>query len=268
MEREISDGNGAGHVPRDGNLDLADEAPGLQRDAAPDYLAPIDVAAPVSGHVPPPDRAASPVESPEQDWAAASAVVFPALRPVGTSGIRVDGIDREVLAAQGSRNHAQPLVDEGPCELAVVYALRAEGFDVIVNADHLLTWGIEPAEIQDAALRNLAAWSATAGWASEVSGARRLLSSDSGGGWDASRILLPEARDHIATELGGEGRILIGLPERHLLVAGSLAPDDPEFASLFGDFIAEQAGAADEPIDRRVFELVDGRLVEFAPAPA
>jgi hypothetical protein len=27
--------------------------------------------------------------------------------------------------------------------------------------------------------------------------------------------------------------------------------------------VLEQSGGADEPVDRRVFELVDGRLVEF-----
>ena len=59
------------------------------------------------------------------------------------------------------------------------------------------------------------------------------------------------------------GRILIGLPERHLLTAGSLRAGDDEFAVLFADFIVEASGGADEPIDRRVFELVDGRLVEF-----
>lgn len=60
------------------------------------------------------------------------------------------------------------------------------------------------------------------------------------------------------------GRILVGIPERHLLTAGSLGPNDPEFAALFADFVLEQSGAADEPIDRRLFELVDGRLVVFA----
>ena len=59
-------------------------------------------------------------------------------------------------------------------------------------------------------------------------------------------------------------RILVGLPDRHLLTAGSLRPDDDDFAALFADFVVEQSGGADEPIDRRVFELVDGRLVEFA----
>ena len=91
-----------------------------------------------------------------------------------------------------------------------------------------------------------------------------MASSDTGNGWDAARILLPEVVDHIVAELGSAGRILIGLPERHLLTAATLRPDDPEFAALFADFVVEQSGGADEPIDRRVFELVDGRLVEFA----
>ena len=52
------------------------------------------------------------------------------------------------------------------------------------------------------------------------------------------------------------------------MTAGSLRPGDDDFASLFADFIVEQSGGADEPIDRRVFELVDGRLVEFAGDPA
>ena len=48
------------------------------------------------------------------------------------------------------------------------------------------------------------------------------------------------------------------------MTAASLAPDDLEFAQLFADFVIEQSGGADEPIDRRVFELVGGHLVEFA----
>jgi hypothetical protein len=48
------------------------------------------------------------------------------------------------------------------------------------------------------------------------------------------------------------------------LTAGSLRPDDADFATLFADFVLEHSGGADEPIDRRVFELVDGRLIEFS----
>ena len=69
---------------------------------------------------------------------------------------------------------------------------------------------------------------------------------------------------NLVEELGAFGRILIGIPERHLLTAASLRPGDDDFAALFAEFIVEQSGGADEPIDRRVFELVDGRLVEFS----
>jgi hypothetical protein len=264
MERDPSGGSDYG---RDDARDLGDEPPASFRDTAPDVLSPIDISSPVSGHVPgyalrtPPTSAA---QSPEHDWEAAAPLLFPLLRPAGTQGLAVTEIDATVLAAEASRNHSQPLLDEGPAGLSVVYAIPGVGFDVIVNADHLLSWGVDVAAIQDAALGNLAAWSATAPWTDEVSGERRLISSDTGEGWDAARILLTDVRDKLVAELGGVGRVLIGLPERHVMVAGALRPGDDEFAALFGEFVLEQSGAADEPVDRRIFELVDGRLVEFA----
>ena len=266
----MDDLQGGRDYGRDLARDLGDEPPVSIRDTAPDVLAPIDISAPVSGHVPPPAVPAgghSIAESPEHDWAAAEPLLVPLLRPSGTQGMPVTDLDALALAAD-TRSHSQPLVDEGPCELAVVYAIPATGFDVIVNGDHLVSWAVGVADVQDAALRNLAAWSSSAAWTDEVSGERRLISSDTGDGWDAARILLPEVREHLVTELGGSGRVLIGLPERHLLVAGALRPDDDEFATLFADFVLESSGAADEPVDRRVFELVDGRLVEFAGVAA
>jgi hypothetical protein len=32
---------------------------------------------------------------------------------------------------------------------------------------------------------------------------------------------------------------------------------------MFADYVADRARGADEPIDHRLFELVDGELVEF-----
>jgi len=244
--------------------ELGDESIPALRDGPPDYLAPIDASAPVSGHSPAREPTSSPADAPEQDWGHARDLLYPAFRPVGTQGLAMDTIDREVMAAHSAQSHAQPLLDEGPAGLPVVYTLDAGAYDIVVNGDHLLAWGVEPSEVQDAALKNLGAWSATAAWTDEVSGERRLISSDTGNGWDAARILLPEVVEHIVTELGAAGRILIGIPERHLLTAASLRPDDPDFAALFADFVVEQSGGADEPIDRRVFELVDGRLVEFS----
>ncbi|MEO8437628.1 MAG: hypothetical protein ABI562_04155 [Chloroflexota bacterium] len=261
MEREP---NGGSDVGRDFERDIADESPGAVRDAAPDYLAPIDASARVSGHSPAPEPTSSPANMPEQDWATAKGLLYPAFRPVGTQGLALDSIDRETLAAHAEKSHAQPLIDVGPAELPIVYTIDAGAYDIVVNGDHLLSWGVEPSAVQDAAIQNLAAWSATAPWTDEVSGDRRLISSDTGNGWDAARILLPDVVAHLVTELGSVGRILVGLPERHLMTAGSLRVGDDDFATLFAEFIVEHSGGADEPIDRRVFELVDGRLVEFS----
>jgi hypothetical protein len=249
MER---DSQGGSDVGRDYQRDLGDEPTSAIRDSPPD--------------TPAPEPTSSAADAPEQDWNSARGLLYPAFRPVGTQGLALESIDRETLAAHASTSHAQPLIDVGPAELPIVYTIDAGAYDIIVNGDHLLSWGVEPSEVQDAAMRNLAAWSATASWTDEVSGERRLISSDTGHGWDAARILLPEVVAHLVAELGPFGRILVGIPERHLLTAGSLRPDDADFATLFGDFVLEQSGDADEPIDRRVFELVDGRLVEYVAA--
>lgn len=261
MER---DPQGGSDVGRDRERDFGDEPPPTIRDSAPDYLAPIDASAPVSGHSPAPEPSSSPADSPEQDWTRARDLLYPSFRPVGTQGLSLESIDRETLAAHAAQSHAQPLIDVGPAELPVVYTIDAGAYDIVVNGDHLLAWGVQPSEVQDAAMANLATWSATAAWTDEISGDRRLISSDTGNGWDAARIMLPEVVAHLVAELGSFGRILIGLPERHLMTAGSLRPNDDDFATLFAEFIVEHSGGADEPIDRRVFELVDGRLVEFS----
>ena len=254
---------GGSDIGRDLERDLGEIPPSTIRDTPPDYLAPIDADAPVSGHVPPPESSVSIAESPEHDWETARALVFPAFRPVGTQGLAVESFNRDALAGHSGQSHAQPLLDQGLAGLPVVYTMDAGGYDIVVNGDHLLSWGVEPSDVQDAAIGNLATWSSSAAWVVEESGTRRLVSSQTGEGWDAARILLPETIQRLATELAGAGRILVGIPERHLLTAGSLSPGDDEFAALFADFVIEQSGGADEPVDRRVFELVDGRLVEF-----
>lgn len=268
MERDpFGTGDGGSDVGRDHERSLGDEPTAALRDAPPDYLTPIDPSSPVSGHVPPPESTGSAFDTPEHDWSLARGLLYPSFRPVGTQGQSILDLDLDPTASSG-KIHSQPLIDDGPAGLPVVYALNAGAFDVIVNGDHLRSWGISPVELQDAAMRNLAAWSATAPWTDETSGERRLVSSDSGDGWDAVRILLPEVVEHLTRELGPHGRILVGLPERHLLVAGSLRANDDEFASLFADFVVETSGGADEPVDRRVFEIVGGRLVEFAGVAA
>jgi hypothetical protein len=83
---------------------------------------------------------------------------------------------------------------------------------------------------------------------------------------DAARILLDEVRSRLVSDLAPARRILVGLPERDLLIAAGLADGDEDFAALFGHYVADRAQAADDPIDDRIFELVDGELVEFRAA--
>jgi hypothetical protein len=225
-------------------------------------LRPIDPDAPVSGHVRSVEHPGAIAASPEHDWSAASSLLMPLLRPAGTSGTPLGGVDTAWLESEANRAHSyQVIVDPGPAGLVVVYALPANGFDVIVNGDHLVSWHVDGPTLRDAALANLAAWSGTAPWSDEVDGQRRLLSSETGDGWDASRILLPEVRTLIGRELAAAGRVVVGVPERHLLVAASMAPGDSEFEAQFSAFVVERADAAEEPIDRLLFELRGGELM-------
>jgi uncharacterized protein YtpQ (UPF0354 family) len=204
--------------------------------------------------------------APEHSWEAAAPLLYPVLRPAGTPGLHLDTIETPTSAA----GNVSPLLDDGPVGLEIAYALTAGGFDVLANGDHLAAWSVSPATLREAAFRNLEAWAAGASWSMDAAGGRRVISSDTGDGWDASRILLPDAIAHLVGELGGPGdRVLVGLPARHLLVAGTLHGDDPEFATLFADFILDYAGDSDESIDRRLFELREGQVTLFDPsAPA
>ncbi|MGH2407274.1 MAG: hypothetical protein ACRDF7_04230 [Candidatus Limnocylindrales bacterium] len=242
--------------------ELVDDGP----PARPAVLGPFADDGQVSGHRPATGSGSTIAEAPEQNWAAARDRVFPILRPPGTVGADPD-VPLDVLRATHAI-HTAPLVVPGPAGMVVSFAMQGDGFDILVNGEHLLSWGVGAAQLAAAAGANLASWSAGAGWTDEISGQRRILSSDVGGGHDAARILLAEVREHLARELTAGAapgtRVLIGLPERHLLLAGALAPGDDEFGALFHDFVAEHAQDADEPIDPRVFELVAGELAWYA----
>ena len=203
----------------------------------------------------------APSLAPEHDWAAAAGVILPALRPAGTVG--VDGRNLEVPSGAGLPG--KPLIAVGPAGLALGYVIPGKGFDVLVGAEHLLSWGVGPEAVHAAAMANLAAWSRGAPWVDEVEGRWRAVSSDSGEGMDAARILLPEVRAQLAADLGAVGRVLIGLPDRHVLIATGLPEGDEEFVTMFAAYVAILWDGADEPLDGRVFELVDGELVVFDP---
>jgi hypothetical protein len=205
-----------------------------------------------------PDRV-PPSLAPEHDWSAASQLIRPALRPVGTSG--VDG--RELRIPTGGSMPGKTVLKPGPAGLPIVYVLPGAGFDVVVSVDHLLAWGVGPDQVHAAAMANLGSRSTDLVWTDEVGGDRKILWLDRGDGMDAARILLADVRAHLRSNLGAAGRVLVGLPERDLLIAAGLAEGDADFPALFAQYVADRAEAADEPIDDRVFELLDGELVVF-----
>jgi hypothetical protein len=244
----------------------AADATGDPSEAPPAHLGRFAADGQVSGHRPASASGTPVTESPEHDWGAARSLVYPILRPSGTTGADPD-VPLDVLRSIRA-SHTVPLVAPGPCGLVVSFALQGAGFDILVNGEHLLSWGLDAGTLAAPAGANLAAWSASVGWTDEISGSRRILSSDAGGGHDAARILLAEVRQHLGGELTANAapgtRVLVGVPERHLLLAGALGPADEEFAALFHEFVVEHSEDADEPIDQRIFELADGELVEFA----
>jgi hypothetical protein len=247
-----------------GGQDVADESPGLLRTEAPRILDPFDPDAPSSGHVPAPEPGVQRADAPEHDWAAARSRVFPLLRASDAEGVDADHVHDLSLA--DSLANTLPLKRSGPAGLSVVYGIAADGFAVLVNAEHLLSWGVTAGDLDAAAHENLAAWSRDAEWAEEREEMRQLLSSSTCAGYDASRVLLPEVRARLESLAAGspEGtRILVGVPDRDLLVAAPLVPGDEGFVELFSAFVAEQFGSGSMPIAEGLLELRHGELVAF-----
>ena len=204
----MADGTGlrTADVGRDDAATSATSRPGL-RDDAPDVLSPIDENAPVSGHHAGRRRRTARIAAvararlgrPPRITSTRSSA-----RP-GTHGTPLAEIDDASLAQEGLKKHALPLIDPGPADLAIAYALREAGYDVLVNADHLLAWGVGRGPAAGRPMANLAAWSATAPWTDELSGERRLLSSDTGEGATRRGSCSPTCAAHLAGECGGAG---------------------------------------------------------------
>ena len=225
---------------------------------------PIESEAPVSGHVPLPEPTVQRADAPEHDWSAARTRIFPLLRAADTEGVDPDHVHE--LSLVDSVANTQPVKRPGPAGLTIVYGIAADGFAILVNAEHLLSWGIGGAELDSVARENLSAWSDGAEWMEERENARQLLSSSTCDGYDASRLLLPEALVRIAELATGSARgtrVLVGVPDRDLLVAAPLVPGDEGFVDLFRAFVAEQFESGSMPIAEGILELRDGELVAF-----
>ena len=262
MER---DPQGGSDVGRDYERDLGDEVGTAIRDSAPDYLAPIDADAPVSGHQPAPEQGASPADTPEQDWATRQGPPLPGLPPGRHAGSRArqhrpgepgrprDPEPRPADHRRGPGRAAGRLHHR--CRRLRHRRQRRPPADLGRRARR------GPGR-RDPQPRGLVGDGAVdrrgVGRAPPHQLGHRATAGMPRG--SCCRRSSPTSSPSSARSAGSSS----GIPERHLMTAGSLRPGDDDFASLFAEFIVEQSGGADEPIDRRVFELVDGRLVEFA----
>ena len=202
-------------------------------------------------------------DSPEQAWAVAVGIIMPVLAPVESPGADAGSYDPAALHLARGSVGGLPLHWPGPAGIPVAVAIPASGFHVLVNAEHIASWAVEPAAVISTAMANLAAWSNSTPWDEETSGGRRLLVSDSGEEWDASRILLPDVRLFLERELAPNGPVLVAFPSCGLLVAGCAAPSDAGFADDLRAFVLASVADADEPVDPRVFVLVEGGLAEL-----
>ena len=192
MERDPYEGGT--DVGRDIARDLGDEPPSAMRDAAPDIPERRSTnSSPVSGHMPRAGEAdlARSIH-PSTISGSRPGPHLPALPTVGTQGRAIERSTR--CAGRGAEpGHAQPLLDEGPCGLPVVYTMAAGGYDVVVNGDHLASWGVSRSSIQDAAMRNLAPGPRPRRGPTR-SRATGALWSDTGDGGDARGSCCPRSR--------------------------------------------------------------------------
>ena len=219
MERDTPGGSDVG---RDLGRDFGDEPAPAIRDARPT----------TSRRSTPLARSAATCPRPNRDVAdglararlgAREGLIYPAFRPVGTQGLDIESLDRDRLSRRApsatpsrSSMSARPACPSSTPRCGRLRRRRQRRPPAVVGSRA----GGDPGS-RDGQPRAMVR---PAPWTDEISGDRRLVSSDTGDGWDAARILLPEVVAHLTPELAPYGRILVGLPERHLLTAASLRP--------------------------------------------
>ena len=201
MERDTPGGSDVG---RDIERDLGDEPPPSYRDSAPDYLAPIDDSSPVSGHTPAPESADVRRRLARARLGPRPGLIYPAFRPVGTQGLDIGSLDRDHLVAQGAVSTPSRCSTSGrPACRSSTRSMPAR----TTSSSTATTCCRGASGHRRSRTRPCAtcrAGRASAPWTDEISGDRRLVSSDTGDGWDAARILLPEVVAHLAD---GAGRV-------------------------------------------------------------
>lgn len=142
---------------------------------------------------------------------------------------------------------AEPFTDD----LIVAFVLDAAKNYRFVTAEDRERWGVPVPEIGRLALANLEAASQGVPL-SGTGGADRLITSEVGDGYDASRLLLPGFRRYVLRELGGAGYAAI--PNRDVLVIWSESAS-PAFQEAVFKSVEESHRTEPYPLTLRLFRL-------------
>ncbi len=151
----------------------------------------------------------------------------------------------------------RPLVGD----LLISYVIDQGQSVAYINEQHLHAWGVNEATLHERALANLRArdWTPYPGVLGAGKGA--LLIFNSGDGYDATRLLLPELFVDFVARL--PGNLVIGVPNRDFLIAFSDA-DQRVFAQVKAQ-IDVDARTQSHPLTAQLFTLREQQLQVYTP---
>ena len=174
--------------------------------------------------------------------------VMPMLKPVA-------------LLDEVRRRHLPPLIHRPLAgDIMITYVVDEGQSVVYLNQEHMARWGVGEPTLYDRALKNLRRkpWRPEPGLLG--SGKEALLIFNSGDGFDATRVLLPELFVPFAASL--PGHLVIGMPNRDFLIAFSDA--DARIVQRIKAQIENDVRAQPHPLTERLFTLRDGQLRLYA----
>lgn len=178
------------------------------------------------------------------DFEVLRGVVYPMLKPL------------ELLVPVREQNLPMLAYDLFLADLMITYVIDEGTSVTYINEQHLACWEVEQPMLQMQALANLRRRTTQIHHTTMGLGAQRLFLFNSQDGYDATRLLLPELLD--TWRLSLPGRMIIGIPNRDLLVAFS-DRDATTFEKVVHqmqlDTVQHPAGLTDQ-----LFTLIDGRV--------
>lgn len=186
------------------------------------------------------------VETPTLNHVIAS--LYPQVKPIHyLEMVRTQGIPSLV---------SRPLI----ADLAIIYVMDRPDSMVPITVEHMATWQMDEPTLHQIALSNLAGRKTEYGVGGE--GPYQLFFCQSGDGYDATRILLPDLLDEWAASLRPH-RLILGLPNRDFLIGFSDA--DPGTVAAIAAQVRRDAARRPYSITSRLLVWENGALREYQP---